>query len=267
MTDAAFELRGVEKHFGALRALGPISLSVPSGQRVAVVGPSGAGKTTLLNLLARSLSPDQGTIALYGHITTELDDRRERAALVGMMHQQLDLVPNLAVVHNVLAGRLGQWGILRSALSLLLPQDVPMVEDALGRVGIGDKLHERTSRLSGGEQQRVALARLLVQDPRAFLLDEPVSSLDPARSDEVLRLVMSLAAEGDHTVVASLHAVPLALAFFDRILALRAGAVVFDRPSDTVLPADLEALYDLEGPTEPPPAAHRDQPRTPAEVR
>ena len=241
----AFELQGVVKRYGPKTGLGPLSISIPSGQKVALVGPSGSGKTTLLNLLAQSVISDEGQISIYGRPLATLRDRRSRSALVGMMHQQLDLVPNLAVVHNVLAGRLGRWGLMRSALSLALPQDLGPALTALERAGIGEKLYERTSHLSGGEQQRVALARLLVQDPRALLVDEPVSALDPARADDLVRLLITIADEDDRTIVASLHAVPLALAYFDRIIALREGCIAFDRPSSEVQPSDLKALYGL----------------------
>ena len=107
------------------------------------------------------------------------------------MSQGFDLVPSLAVVHNVLAGRLGAWSLGRALLSLVVPQDVAQARSALDRVGISEKLYERTSRLSGGEQQRVALARLLVQQPRAILADEPVASVDPARAEDLLAMLVA----------------------------------------------------------------------------
>ncbi len=102
---------------------------------------------------------------------------------MGLVHQQYDLVPHLPVVHNVLAGRLGQWSLFRSLASLVWPQERHLAETALAQMGIGDKINERTSHLSGGEQQRVAIARLMVQSPKVVLADEPVASLDPALSE------------------------------------------------------------------------------------
>ncbi|MEE9278494.1 MAG: ATP-binding cassette domain-containing protein, partial [Dehalococcoidia bacterium] len=209
------------------------------------VGPSGAGKTTLLYLLSGVLPADSGSVELFGRPLTQIDNGR-RAALVGVMHQQFDLVTGLAVVHNVLAGRLGEWGLWRSLVSLVAPREAATARRALERVGIGDKLYERTSHLSGGQQQRVALARLLVQDPQAILADEPVSALDPARAEDLIRLLVEIARERERTLVASLHAVPLALKYFDRIVALREGRLVFDRPSGAVGEADLKALYALD---------------------
>lgn len=248
MTSAAalaFQTRAVEKRYGARVALDRLDLRVEQGETVAIVGPSGSGKTTLLNLLAGVLVPDGGDVDVLGVSLARLG-RRERAARVGMMHQQFDLVPNLAVVHNVLAGNLGRWGLARSAWSLVRPAGLPQAAEALHRVGLADRLYERTSRLSGGEQQRVALARLLVQRPHALLADEPVSSLDPARAEALVELLVRMAREGGHTLVASLHTVQLALRHFDRIVALRDGQLVFDRPATDVSTEELGLLYALE---------------------
>ena len=231
--------------FGAVEALAPLDLTVRAGERVAVVGPSGAGKTTLLYLLAGIHAPTSGTLRVGGLSAGEWADVRRRAAAVGIMHQQFDLVPSLAVVHNVLAGRLREWSLGRSLLSLVVPQESERAREALRRVGIEDKIFERTAHLSGGEQQRVALARLLVQAPRAILADEPVSSLDPARAEAMVRLLVEVTG-ADRTLVASMHAVPLALQYFDRIVALREGALLFDRPSRDVAPTDLAALFEID---------------------
>lgn len=240
-----FIVEGISKHYGSVMALAPLSLAISSGERVAIVGPSGSGKTTLLHLLAGALRPDSGRIRVDGRTLEARRPGRERAALIGMIHQQFDLVPNLAVVHNVLAGRLGHWGVGKSLLSLVVPRERGLAADALRRVGIEDKLYERTARLSGGEQQRVALARLLVQNPRAVLADEPVSSLDPARAEEVVRLLVGIAAEDGRTLIASLHSVPLALAHFGRIIGLREGQLVLDRPATEVHEGALARLYAL----------------------
>jgi phosphonate transport system ATP-binding protein len=246
MSEAAFVANGVSKRYRAVEALGALSLTIEPGEAVALVGPSGSGKTTLLHVLGGIVRPDTGTVSLHGRDLERLRPGRELARLVGVMHQQYDLVPHLAVVHNVLAGRLGEWGTLRALVSLVSPRDVPRAEAALTRVGLGHRMYERTSRLSGGEQQRVALARLLVQDPRAILADEPVSALDPARAEDLLELLVSIAREGERTLVASLHAIPLVLKYFSRVVALRDGRLLFDRPTSEVRPSDLEELYALD---------------------
>lgn len=241
-----FILEEVSKTYPGTRALSSVSLTIHAGERVALVGPSGSGKTTLLQLLAAWLLPDEGEVRIDGVPSARLKPGRRLARLVGVMPQQFDLVDALPVVHNVLAGRLGEWGLLKSALSLIVPQEVDRAKAALARVGIAEKLWERTSHLSGGEQQRVALARLLLQRPRAILADEPVSSLDPARAEDLIAMLTGLAAEEGQTLVASLHSVPLALQYFDRIVALRRGRILFDRPAGRVTPEDLAKVYQLD---------------------
>lgn len=235
------------KRYGEVVAVRDVSLRVREGESVAVVGPSGSGKTTLLHLLAGIIPPDTGTIDLDGRPLGSFRSQRELAPLVGVIHQQFDLVPHLRVVHNVLAGRLGQWGLGRGVFSLVRPREAGLAYAALDRVGIADKLGERTSRLSGGEQQRVALARLLVQDPRAILADEPISSLDPARGADVLAMLVGIAREEGRTLVASIHQADLARRSFGRIVGLRDGSVVFDRPAGEVSDDELRSLYALPG--------------------
>ncbi len=255
MTDAgagtiAIAAGNISKRYRETVALDQMTLAVNAGETVAIVGPSGSGKTTLLHLLAGNLATDTGSIALNGRALAALQPGREKARLVGIMHQGNDLVANLPVVHNVLAGRLGEWGLLRSLVSLVIPREREIALRALDRVGIGDKLSERTSRLSGGEQQRVALARLLIQNPAIIIADEPVSSLDPIRAEDVIRILVEIASDESRTLVASLHSVPLALQYFSRIIALRNGRVLFDRPAADVHPIHLDRLYayDDEGP-------------------
>lgn len=243
-----FEVVDVSKRYGDVVALSSTSFAIARGETVALVGPSGSGKTTLLQMLAGTLQPDAGAVSIGGRPLASVTSRRERARLVGMMYQQHDIVSNLSVIHNVLAGRLGEWGLLRSTLSLMSPRETPRARAALERVGIADKLYERASRLSGGEQQRVALARLLVQNPQAILADEPVSSVDPARARDVIQLLVNIAQDSDRTLVVSLHSASLALDFFDRVIAVRAGQVIFDQPASAVLEDDLTRLYALDSP-------------------
>ena len=244
---SALSMDGVEMRYGAAVVLSPLSLTVDPGESLAIVGPSGAGKTTLLRLIAGTLTPTAGSVELHGKLVAGLSPGPELSSLVGMVAQQFDLVPNLSALHNVLAGRLGTWGLWRSLISLVLPHDKPEGISALERVGIADRAHMRAGRLSGGEQQRVAIARVLVQDPAVVLADEPLSSLDPARSEEVLRLLVSVTHDAGKTLVASLHDVVLARAHFGRIAGLRNGAVQFDLPSTLVTESMLAELYDLEG--------------------
>ena len=242
-----FLLDGVAKAYPRTVALAPVSLRIEVGERVAILGPSGAGKTTLLHLMGGVTQPDQGSIFISGRPLGSLNPGSELASLVGVIHQHFDLVPHLSVVHNVLAGRLGQWSTLRSLISLASPRERHLAADALGRLGIADKIHERTSTLSGGEQQRVAMARLLVQMPRAILADEPVASLDPARAQELMRMLTDLVSESGNTLVASLHSVELARTYFGRAIGLRNADLQFDLPVGEVTDAMLGDLYEIEG--------------------
>jgi phosphonate transport system ATP-binding protein len=240
------ELTGVTLAYGDVTAVADLSLRVAPGETVALVGPSGAGKTSLLRMLAGMLPASSGTVCLQGQPVDGLS--RDLPRLVGMMQQRLELVGELAVKHNVQAGALGRWGVLRSLAALLLPLEYPPARAAAERVGLTDKFGVRVARLSGGEQQRVALARLLVQDPAVMLADEPVAALDPALAEDLVALLCTLAREGDRTLVASLHTPELARAHFDRLVGLRAGQLTFDLPSDQVGAGDLAALYERASP-------------------
>lgn len=241
----AFTIQEVSKSYGEMRALSPLSLQINDGEIVALIGPSGAGKTTLLNILANNLKPDKGKIFIGNKASEQYSTSKQLAKKVGMIRQHFDLVGSLPVIHNVLAGKLGDWGFFKSAFSLLFPQEKEVASKALERVGLLSKIYERTSKLSGGEQQRVALARLLVQHPEIILADEPVSSLDPARSEDVISMLVNLVKEENQTLVASLHSVQLAKKYFSRIIALKEGSIFFDLPTDKVTNQALQDLYEL----------------------
>ena len=238
--------RGLGKSFGSLTALAPLDIAVRPGERVALAGPSGSGKTTLLHILAGLLPPDRGQLFLDSRAISGLRPGRELSQIVGLVQQQLDLVPQLPVVQNVLAGRLGQWGFLRSLASLFSARERGAAFEALSRLGIADKIDARTSQLSGGEQQRVAIARLMLQAPRIILADEPVSSLDPARAGEILGLLSEMAAGSGRAMVASLHTPGLIRKYFSRVIGLREGILQFDIPVRELTPPVIEALYDLD---------------------
>jgi phosphonate transport system ATP-binding protein len=215
---------------------------VASGERVALVGASGAGKSTLLAVANGSVLPTAGSVRVLG---TELGARppRRLRARVGTVHQSLELVGRLRVVHDVNAGRLAEWSAARAAWSLVRPQGLPEVLAALERVGLADRAFERTERLSGGQQQRVALARLLVQQPDLVLADEPASALDPVLADRALTLLGELALARGGALVAALHDPGLVRRHCDRVVGLADGRVVLDRPVAALSAADLAGLY------------------------
>src|SRR5262249_30715546 len=161
-------------------ALDDVSLAIRQGEHVAIIGPSGAGKSTLIGMLNGTEVPTSGDVIAFGQRLNRLcsSARREVQRRIGTIHQGFYLVDHLRVIHNVNAGHLGRWSAWRAMASLIYPRDRAAARQALARVGIADKLDAVTGRLSGGEQQRVALARVLVQDPDAVLADEPISHLD-----------------------------------------------------------------------------------------
>lgn len=243
-----FELKEVYCRFGQFEALAGINLKINPGDRVALVGSSGAGKSTLLRLLNSTLYPSEGYVRVLGQNMAAIAPARRRGVQrkIGTVYQQLHLVDNLRVIHNVNAGQLGRWSFLRAAWSLFWPLEVEEAAQALARVGIPEKLYDRTDRLSGGQQQRVAIARVLVQDPVAILADEPISSLDPERSREVITLLCELSETTGKTLVMSLHAIALARSHCDRIVGLRHGRILFDVPASEVSEAMVEELYHLD---------------------
>lgn len=240
------EAKQLNIHFERKIALSSLSFSVKKGERIALIGPSGAGKTTLLNTIATFVQPNSGELLVDGEDIRALKDRKKLAKKIGVIRQQFDLVDQLPVVHNVLAGRLREWGFFKSLISLIFPQEKELAIGALERVGLKGKLYEKTANLSGGEQQRVALARLLVQQPEIILADEPVASLDPARAEDVLSILSNLVTEEDQTLIASLHSVEYAKKYFTRIIALRNGEIYFDLPVDKINADELASLYQLK---------------------
>ena len=232
-------------HANGVQTLADIELNVAPGERVAVIGPSGAGKTTLLNLLATRLRPSQGRLELLGEQPWALSSRaRQRLrARIGLVHQTPPLPPRQRVVTAVSAGRIGRWSTGRALLNLIHPLDRGGVRDELARLDLADKLFARCDQLSGGQLQRVGIARVLYQSPGLILADEPVSAMDPVLAGHTLALLNREAAQRGISLLASVHAVELALEHFPRIVGVRDGRILFDRPAAEVTAAELQALY------------------------
>lgn len=240
-------------HPNGVRALADVTFAASAGERIAVVGSSGAGKTTLLRLLSSSLRPGDGRVQVLGSNPWQLSAAalRRLRARIGVVHQAPPIPPRLRVVSAVLAGRLGSWSLPRALASLLYPSDIAGAREALARLDLADRLFERCDRLSGGQLQRVGIARVLYQRPDLLLADEPVSALDPALADIAVGQLVQQAGNTGATLVASLHAVDLALKWFPRIVGLREGRLVFDAPATEVSRPMLAALYAGAGQAAP----------------
>ncbi len=235
-------------HSNGLRAVNQVNCEIGGGERVAIIGPSGAGKTTLLRLLATALRPSSGGVRILGVDPWSVGRAalRDLRCRVGMVHQAPPIPPRQRVVTAVLAGRLGRWPLWKGLASLVYPADIEGARRMLASMEIADKLFERCDRLSGGQMQRVGVARVLYQQPDMLLTDEPVSAVDPALSDRVIGELNREAIERGVTLVASLHAVDLALHWFPRIIGFRGGEIAFDLPPVRVTDAMLTDLYASE---------------------
>jgi len=219
------------------KALDNVSLEIPDGQFVSIIGLSGSGKSTLLRCINRLVEPTEGRIIWDGLDITaaQQDELRQIRRRIGMIFQQFNLVKRSSVITNVMSGRLGYVNPVYSIFNYFPGKERERALQNLKRVGILTQAYKRASELSGGQQQRVGIARALMQDPELMLADEPVASLDPATSHSVMKYLELLNKEDGITVLCSLHFLSLARAYSDRVIALKDGKLEYDGP-----PADID---------------------------
>jgi phosphonate transport system ATP-binding protein len=229
-------------------ALRGVSFTVAKGQVVGLIGPSGAGKSSLIRCINRLVEPTGGAIRLNGFDLTKLSggNLRQARRRIGMIFQEYALVERLTVMENVLSGRLGYVPFWRSFFRRFPQADVDKAFQLLDRVGLQDHVDKRADALSGGQRQRVGIARALEQDPELLLVDEPTASLDPKTSRQIMRLICEVCRERDLPAIINIHDVVLAQMFVDRIIGLRAGAVVFDGPPTDLTDTALTEIYGEE---------------------
>ncbi|MDN3310968.1 phosphonate ABC transporter ATP-binding protein [Microbacterium oryzae] len=221
-----------------------VDLDLLPGEMVALLGSSGSGKSTLMKSLTGFAPITAGTVRVGGFDMTNLRRGQLRAvrASVGQVFQQFNLVGRLSVLTNVLTGALHGAGTI-NLVGGFSSADRRRALELLDRVGIAHKANDEARSLSGGQQQRVAIARALMQDPKLILADEPVASLDPRMSHQVLELLQRIAREDGIPVLVSLHVMPLALAHSDRVVGLRHGEVLVSAPTSHLDAAALEPIY------------------------
>ncbi|OYX32361.1 MAG: phosphonate ABC transporter [Caulobacterales bacterium 32-69-10] len=224
-------------------ALDDVSFEVPPGQFCVILGPSGAGKSTLLRCVNGLAAPSAGRVLIDG-VAVGRKTLPQLRPTIGMIHQGFNLAPRASVAANVVAGALPRVSTLRALAGVYPRRFQDKALDLVADVGLSEvHLRRRVSELSGGQQQRVGIARAFMLDPAIVLADEPVASLDPATSVDILELLAREARARGSTVLCSLHQLELALRFADRLVALRAGRLVFDGPPTAATPALLASLY------------------------
>ncbi len=241
-------LDGVTKQFGATRAVDGVSLQIPRGQFVGVIGRSGAGKSTLLRMINRLGDPTTGRIVWDGAEITAQQGRRLREwrRRCAMIFQQFNLVGRLDVLNNVMMGRLGFTPGWRSMARLWRLEDRVIAMSALEQLDIAQLAPQRADTLSGGQQQRVAICRALVQEPDIILADEPVASLDPRNAKVVMDALLRINRHFGLTVLVNLHSLDLARGYCDRLVGMAAGRVVFDDAPAALTAGIARELYGME---------------------
>ncbi len=242
------EIRALSRHFGNLRAVDDVSLTVDKGEFVGVIGRSGAGKSTLLRLLNRLVEPTAGSILAEGRDVTALSGRDLRLwrADCAMIFQQFNLIERLDVLTNVLVGRVAHHGMLSSMARQFSDAERTLAIQALDRLDLMPQALQRAGTLSGGQQQRVAIAKALVQNPRILLADEPIASLDPANATRVMEALKTINAEDGITVLVNLHTLDTARAYCGRIIAMQAGRLRFDGTPAELTKDRVKEIYGTE---------------------
>ncbi|HTI46700.1 MAG TPA: phosphonate ABC transporter ATP-binding protein [Casimicrobiaceae bacterium] len=244
----ALEVRDLRAGYAGREILKGVSFRVAADDFFAIIGPSGAGKSTLIRCVNRLVEPSAGQILLDGRNLVALGQKQLREARrhIGMIFQEFNLIERLSVIDNVLTGRLGYTGTLRSLFRRFPRADVAKAFELLDRVGLKDHVHKRADRLSGGQRQRVGIARALMQDPRLLLVDEPTSSLDPKIAREVMGLIREIARERRIPVLCNIHDVKLATEFCSHIIGLQEGAKKFEGSPAELDERAMHTIYALE---------------------
>lgn len=212
------------------QGLKQVNVTIDEGEFVVIVGLSGAGKSTFIRSINRMVTPTSGELYVDGENVIHLQGKelRKLRTRVGMIFQNYNLVNRSSVMKNTISGRLGHTGTLRSILNLYSKKDRALAYENLKRVNIEEYVYQRADQLSGGQQQRVSIARVLTQEPKIILADEPVASLDPPTSHQVMKYLKKINQEDHITTIVNLHFIDMAMEYADRIIGMRDGEIVFD---------------------------------------
>lgn len=223
-----------------------VNVTIDEGEFVVIVGLSGAGKSTFIRSINRMVTPTSGELYVDGENVIHLQGKelRKLRTRVGMIFQNYNLVNRSSVMKNTISGRLGHTGTLRSILNLYSKKDRALAYENLKRVNIEEYVYQRADQLSGGQQQRVSIARVLTQEPKIILADEPVASLDPPTSHQVMKYLKKINQEDHITTIVNLHFIDMAMEYADRIIGMRDGEIVFDGPASEVTEKTFEEIYN-----------------------
>lgn len=230
---------------GGVQALDHVNLKINRGEFVAIIGLSGAGKSTLLRSINKMQSITSGEILIDGVALTGLKGKalRQVRSRIGMIFQSFNLVKRMSVFYNVLTGRIAFNSTFKTLFGIFSKADQVTALEALQTMGILEKAFVRADKLSGGQQQRVALARALTQQPKLILADEPVASLDPITTIQVMDDFQRINRDFGMTIVANMHHVDLAMKYASRIIGIKAGKIVYDGPTSGVNESTLSQIY------------------------
>ena len=239
----------VSRRFGTKTAVADVSLGIPEGQMVGIIGRSGAGKSTLLRMINRLIDVSEGSIEFHGAPVSSLRGQalRDWQRDCAMIFQQFNLVPRLDVITNVMLGRLNRRNSILSLLQIFSEQEQLMALKALEQLDIAQTASQWAQTLSGGQQQRVAIARALLQQPKVILADEPIASLDPRNAKVVMDSLASINEEHGITVITNLHTLDTARNYCERIIGMSAGRVVFDGTPEQLTTEVARELYGADG--------------------
>ncbi|MBK9293018.1 MAG: phosphonate ABC transporter ATP-binding protein [Oligoflexia bacterium] len=228
------------------KGLSDLTLTINQGEFVAIIGRSGAGKSTFLRQVNGTILPTSGELNVLGVdiLKAKTEELRKLRSKIGFIFQQFNLVKSLSVMQNVLTGRLGYHSDLAGTLGLFSEEDKKLALQYIKEVGLEGRHNSRADQLSGGQQQRVAIARALVQDPQIILADEPMASLDPKLSEVVLDLLKHFNQQKKISIIVNIHVLELAKKYAHRILALKAGRLVYDGPVSGLTDDVLKSVYD-----------------------
>ena len=245
---AVLEVKNLRAGYADREILKGLSFTLGPDDFFAVIGPSGSGKSTLIRCVNRLVEPNAGQVIFNGVDLLKLSstEMRLQRRNIGMIFQEFNLIERLSVMDNVLTGRLGYTGTLRSALRMYSRDDIAQALRLLDRVGLSEHVDKRADRLSGGQRQRVGIARALIQNPKLLLVDEPTSSLDPKISREVMTLIREIAAELRVPVLCNIHDVDLACDFCTRVIGLQDGIKRFDGTPSELDKSALQEIYAME---------------------